>query len=71
MKRTTATLALAVALLLPATSQAGDIWDAVKREWEYRPWALFLAAPAFVVSSPFMLAKVVMDSFGSEETEFD
>jgi len=71
MKRAIASLALVTALVAPTTSYAGDMWDAVKREWEYRPWALFLAAPAFIVSSPFMLGKIIMDKLSDDETKFD
>lgn len=67
MKRSIAALALAVALVTPTQSHAGDMWDAVKQEWEIRPWALFLAAPAFIVTSPFMLAKIILEQFEDED----
>lgn len=69
MKRFVATLALAVALVTPMPARAGEMWDAVKDEWEYRPWALFLAAPAFLLTSPFMLVKLLMDKLAEEDDE--
>lgn len=69
MKRSIAALALALALVTPTSSRAGDMWDAVKQEWEIRPWALFLAAPAFIISSPFMLMKIIGEKLSEEDDE--
>jgi len=69
MKRSVAVLVLAVALFIPTRSQAGEMWDSVKETWEYRPWAVILAAPAFIVSSPFMLVKILLEKLEEEDDE--
>jgi len=67
MKRSVAALALGIALVIPTQSQAGEMWDAVKDEWGYRPWAVILAAPAFIAVSPFMLAKIILEQFEEDD----
>ena len=67
MKHLAAALALAFTLAVPRTAPAGEIWDLVKEEWGYRPWAVLLAAPAFIASAPFMLIKGWMDRSSDDD----
>lgn len=60
MKRALATLTAVAMFALPLSASAGETWDAIKEEWEYRPYAVILAIPAFLVTSPFMFAKWLM-----------
>ena len=64
-RQTVATLVLTVALVLPAAARA-NMWESIKEEWEYRPWAVILATPAFIVTSPFMLAKYLVDKISDD-----
>ena len=69
MKNFVAALALALALVVPRTAPAGETWDAFKEEWSYRPWAILLAAPAFLATAPFMLIKGWMEGSDDDEDE--
>ena len=73
MHRSLAALVLALSLALPARASAAEFmdWDAVKETWEYRPWALFLAAPAFVATLPFFFGTWVYNSLTEEDAEDD
>jgi hypothetical protein len=54
-------------LITPTQSHAGEMWEAVKQEWELRPWALFLAAPVFIATAPFMLFKVISEKLEDDD----
>jgi hypothetical protein len=69
MKQLVAAFALAFALVVPRTAPAGENWDAVKEEWGYRPWAVLLAAPAFLATAPFMLVKGLMEGSDDDDEE--
>jgi hypothetical protein len=71
LRRIAVILALAVAI--PGASSANetlnDFWAAIKDEWGYRPAAVIAAAPAFVVSAPFLLGKAAFEEWGGEGEE--
>ena len=54
MRKLAAALTLALVLAAPPPASANrtldDAWNAIKEEWEYRPFALFFALPAFIGS---------------------
>jgi hypothetical protein len=62
MKHLVAALALAFTLAVPQPAPANETWDMVKEEWELRPWAVLLAAPAFIVTAPFWGVKEFLDA---------
>ena len=66
MKHLVAALALALALAVPRPAAATDTWELIKEEWEMRPWAVLIAAPAFIVTAPFMLVKEMRESTPEE-----
>ena len=69
MKHFVAALALALALVVPRTAPAGENWDAIKEEWGYRPWAVLLAAPAFLATAPFMVISGWMEGSPDDDEE--
>jgi ABC-type sulfate transport system permease component len=71
MKQLVAALTLVFAVVVPRTAPAGQFWDAVKEEWGYRPWAVILAAPAFIVTAPFVLVKAWMAASEDDEDDYE
>jgi len=62
MHRVLAALTLVVALAVPLSASAAEsTWEMLKEEWGYRPWAVIIAAPALLVTAPFMLGKYLVD----------
>jgi hypothetical protein len=71
MKHFVAALALAIGLVLPGTAPAGENWDLVKEAWGEKPWAVILAAPALLVTAPFMLVTSWIDALSRDEDDED
>ncbi len=69
MKHLAAALALAFTLAVPRTAPADENWDLIKEEWGYRPWAVLIAAPAFIASAPFMLIKAWMNRSSDDDED--
>jgi len=69
MKKFVAALALVLFLGMPQAASAGEKWDMLKDTWDIRPWAIILAIPAFIVTSPFMLFRDLMDRESDDEDE--
>ena len=75
MRKLAAALTLALVLAAPPPASANrtldDAWNAIKEEWEYRPFALFFALPAFIGSAPFIFGKAAYEAMTGGEDEED